>query len=81
VSDPTRAQDTEDTAHITKIIEEFRRWGLNVDVVKTEYLNIGNGIQNMKLTEIKGSMAFIYIYIKANVCLSVCLSVCSRLTI
>jgi hypothetical protein len=60
VSNPTRAQDKEDAEYVTKIMEECQRWGLNVDVLKTEYLNIGNDIQNMKLEdniEIKGSLS------------------------
>jgi len=55
----------EDTEHMTKkLIEEYQRWGLNVNTLKTEYLNIGSDIQNMKLEDnikIKGSMAFKYL--------------------
>jgi hypothetical protein len=54
----------EHAEYMTKIIEQYQRWGLNVNIPKTEYLNIGSDIQNMKLedsNEIKGNMAFMYL--------------------
>jgi hypothetical protein len=69
------AQDKEDAEYMTKkLIEEYRRWGLNVNTLKTEYSNIGSDIQNMKLEDnikIKGSMAFKYlgsIFTNSGIC-------------
>ena len=42
-------------------MEYYLRWGLHVSILKTEYVNLGSDIQNMKLEnniEIKGSRSF-----------------------
>jgi hypothetical protein len=53
------AQDKDDTEYKTKIEAlKQQRWGLNVDILKTEYLSVASDIQNIKLQhniEIKGS--------------------------
>jgi hypothetical protein len=46
-----------------KIKEEYQRGELNVNSLKTEYLNVGRGIQNIKLernTEIQSSRPYRY---------------------
>jgi len=44
-----------------KLIFECQRWGLNVIILKTVYLNVGRDLQNIKLEnniEIKDSRSF-----------------------
>jgi hypothetical protein len=54
-------QNEGDAEYMTELIEEYQRWGLNVNSLKSEYLNIGRDIQNIKLehnTEIKSSWPY-----------------------
>jgi hypothetical protein len=47
-----------------KLIEEGQKWGFNVNVLETEYLNVGSDLQNIKLDhniEFKGSRSFMYV--------------------
>jgi len=59
------AQDEVYAEYMTKkLIEEYLRWGLHVNIHKIEYVNIGSDIQNIKLEhdiEIKGSRSFMYL--------------------
>jgi len=42
------AQDEVYAEYMTKkLIEEYLRWGLHVNVLKIEYVNVGNDIQNI----------------------------------
>ncbi|XP_063924692.1 uncharacterized protein LOC135138644 [Zophobas morio] len=44
------AQDHEDLTYMArKLIEEYRKWGLEVNVKKTERMNIGGPVQNIIL--------------------------------
>ena len=43
-------QDKDDAEYMTKkLIEEYQNWGLNINILKSEYLNVGSDIQNIKL--------------------------------
>jgi hypothetical protein len=47
-----------------KLIEERQKWGFNVNVLETGYLNVGSDIQNIKLEhniEFKGRRSFRYV--------------------
>ena len=47
-----------------QLIEEYQKWGLNINILKAEYLNIGSDIQNIKLEcniESKASRSFWYL--------------------
>jgi len=58
-------QDKDDAEYMTKqLIEEYQKWGLNINILKAECLNVGSGIQNIKLEcniESKGSRSFWYL--------------------
>ena len=59
-------QDKDDAEYITKkkIIQEYQKWGLIINILKAEYLNVGSDIQNIKLecnTESKGNRSFWYL--------------------
>ena len=44
-----------------KLIDDCKRWDLNVNILKTGYLNVGSDVQNIKLEhniEIKGIRSF-----------------------
>ena len=42
-------QDKDDLEYMTKhLIEECQKWGLNINILKAEYLNAGSDIQNIK---------------------------------
>lgn len=53
VNDPyVIAQDKEDAECVTKeLIEEYQRWGLNVNILKTEYLYLRSDIPNMTIED------------------------------
>jgi len=59
------AQDKYDAECATqKLIEEGQKWGFNVNVLETGYLNVGSDIQNIKLEhniEFKGRRSFRYV--------------------
>jgi len=43
-------QDEDDAEYMTeKLIEECQKWGLDMNILKADYLNIGSDIQNIKL--------------------------------
>jgi hypothetical protein len=55
------AQNKEDAEHMTKKLMEYWRWGVNVNILKPEYLGVGSDIQNMKREDnikINGTTAF-----------------------
>lgn len=58
-------QERGDVEYMTKqLIEEYQKWGLNINILKPEYLNVRSDIQNIKLecnTESKGSRSFWYL--------------------
>jgi hypothetical protein len=59
------AQDDVYAEYMTKkLIEEYLRWGLHVNILKIKYVNVGSDMQNIKLEhniEIKGSRSFMYL--------------------
>jgi hypothetical protein len=47
-----------------KLVDEGQKWGFNLNVLETEYLNVGSDMQNIKLEhniEFKGSRSFRYV--------------------
>jgi hypothetical protein len=58
-------QDKDDAEYMTKkLIEEHQKWGLNINSLKAEYLNVRSDIQNIKLEcdiESKGNRSFWYL--------------------
>jgi hypothetical protein len=55
-------QDKDDAEYMTKqLIAEYQKWGLNINILKAEYLNVESDKQNTKLEcniESKGSRSF-----------------------
>ncbi|XP_046662697.1 uncharacterized protein LOC124355579 [Homalodisca vitripennis] len=59
------AQDPEDLEYMTrKLLEEYKKWGLAVNIKKTKYLCIGGQIQDLQLNsgeKISGCEEYIYL--------------------
>jgi hypothetical protein len=60
------AQEKDDAEYMTKkLVEEYQKWDLNINILKTKYLSVGSDIQNIKLEhdiEIKGSRSCRYLW-------------------